>query len=146
MTQIINIITFLKELFFPMDRSETKRGKHALRSFFITAALIASLGLNYYAVRGIYQVTYQSIQLKDEIRTLKPMAEKVKELERTNEILSITLATLAPERFATSAVGKAHQPGRVPVKGKPPVTTPPLPPRPTSKDPVIEGKTIAVGN
>lgn len=144
MTQIINIITFLKELFFPSDRNTHKKGANGLKSLFFMVTLLASLGLNYYTVRGVYTATYQTIALKEELKELRPLVEKAKDLQRTNEILTMTLTAMT---LTAMAPAQRQPPGRSPVKGKPSLIQPPAGPRHVvSKEPVIEGKTIAGGN
>lgn len=146
MTQIINLITFLKELFFGSDRNERRKGRHSFRNLLFTAVLAASIVINYWAIQGIYQSTAKVVKLKVQVQELKPMVDRMQELERTNEILTYMLSTLAPGHLA-AVMGKPGTPGPLPSKEKSAVLPLNLPPRHvvTKEDP-LQGKTPPKGN
>ena len=130
MTQIINLIIFLKELLFGNDRVGPNNGgrdrrKRSFKSLFMLVIFMTSLGLNYYTVKGLYQSTTNNIRLKEQLRELVPLQERVTELELMNDLLTITLTMTAPEKYAAvvSNVKKLQPPGvkkKIPNKNKTP--------------------------
>lgn len=145
MTQIINLITFLKEWFFPSDRMERRKSRSSFRGLMFTTCLAASLIVNYNLLSNIFTASSQTVKLKTELQELRPMAEKARELEKTNEVLRLTLFVLAPDKFPLT-MGKGQAPNNPPLPVKPKALPVGPSPRTHNKEDPIKGKTPSAGN
>lgn len=99
MTQIINLLIFLKELLFNRGQKDNRaNNKAGLLQTALIAILAISLYGNYVMVQRVYTKTKEIIVMKHELKELRPMAERVKELQHINAALSQTLALLTEGR------------------------------------------------
>ena len=142
MTQIINIIAFIKELLCGGRQENGKRKDHTFRNLLLTAVCVCSFWINYITIREVFVVTTQVVKLKAQVKELKIIEARVVDLEKRNEILGIALSMVKHPNENDSFVTEvpAHKP---PVKEKKDLARPlPSVPRPSaSKNASIEGKT-----
>lgn len=118
MTQIINLLSFIKELLFNRGKKDGKKDhKSGFLHTLLLAVLAASLYGNYLLAGRVYEKTKQIISLKNEVQELRPMADKVAELQYINTALSNTIALLTG---GTAALGR----GKVPLPSPLPPQTP----------------------
>ncbi len=137
MTQIINLLSFIKELVFNRGKKDHKSG---LLQTLLIAFLAASLYGNYLLAGKVYEKTKQVVSLKNEVQELRPIADKVAELQYTNAALSHTIALLTG---ASAAAGGKRVPPPLPLPQTPKdvATVPTLPPNnPRNPLPAKESK------
>ena len=126
MTQIINLLSFIKELLFNRGKKDGKKDhKSGFLHTLLLAVLAASLYGNYLLAGRVYEKTKQIISLKNEVQELRPMADKVAELQYINTALSNTIALLTS---GSAALG----PGKTPL----PYPLPPQSPKEALMAPV----------
>lgn len=95
MTQIINLLSFIKELIFNRGKKDGKKDhKSGLLHSLLIAILAISLYGNYLLAGRVYEKTKQVITLKKEVSELRPLADMVEELQYTNAALSHTISLL----------------------------------------------------
>lgn len=144
MTQIINLLSFLKELIFNRGKKDGKKDhKSGLLQTILMAFLAASLYGNYLLAERVYEKTKQVVSLKNEIHELRPLTAKVAELQHMNSALAHTISLLTGGAQAAGATGR--RPSRPPAPPSPkeaftlPTQPPPNPQRqPPAKEVPVE--------
>ena len=140
MTQIINLLSFIKELLFNRGKKDGKKDhKSGFLHTLLLAVLAASLYGNYLLAGRVYEKTKQIISLKNEVQELRPMADKVAELQYTNNTLSDTIALLTGGVSASENKRRPSRPPPAPPPNNETATVPSQPPtKPTRRPPVKE--------
>lgn len=140
MTQIINLLSFLKELIFNRGKKDGKKDqKSGLLQTIVIAALAISLYGNYILVGRVYEKTKQLVSLKNEVHELRPLSGKVAELQYINNTLSHTIALLTGGVSASENKRRPSRPPPAPPPNNETATVPSQPPTsPTRRPPVKE--------
>lgn len=92
MTQIINLLSFIKALIFNRGmKTDRRANKNSLLQTIFIAIFAVSLYGNYVLIGRIFDKTKQVVGLKNEVQELRPLAQRVIELEYANEVLRQTI-------------------------------------------------------
>ncbi len=136
MTQIINLLSFIKELIFNRGKKDGKKDqKSGLLHTLLIAILAASLYGDYLLAGRVYEKTKLVVSLKNEVQELRPLSDKVAELQYTNAALSHTISLLTGG-VAAAGAGKCPSPFPTPPPSpKEAITLPTLPPNNPSRQP-----------
>ena len=143
MTQIINLLSFLKELVFNRGKKDGKKDhKSGLLQTILMAFLAASLYGNYLLADRVYEKTKQVVSLKNEIHELRPLTAKVAELQYTNNTLSHTIALLTGGVSASENKRRPSRPPPAPPPNNETATVPNQPPTNPQRQPPAKEVTV----